>query len=318
MIGYGHQFLDACKLELKWREPSIRSALTTSKLKKTRGSRALSAVRRGRSRLQSPPRDRKFSFVTTGAFIIYFQFSVIKPAIVLERYGPEVSIMLHLLCTSFLAVLVSAPLSAPADPAFSDGNFDTAFGSFGGWVTTGTVSTRAISDIINGTIDPADQSVTFDIALNDYFTTGFFAVLGNVFFNTNGAPDTGTHTLSRSFTLAPGSTYDVAIGFRTVLDGRSPNPDDSYCDFFSARLLGPRGFNSTLFSRIFCNGDGQFNNMAFSVAFQQLAAGQYSLVFTLVEGPEFDTLNTAAGVDNVLVDVTTHAVSTSTKVPIPV
>lgn len=217
-----------------------------------------------------------------------------------------------------VAALLLAALAPPALalPAFTDGDFGAGVGTFGGWVTTGTVGTRGVSDLINGVVNPADASILFNIGLGDYFTTGNFAVLGDVFGPIGDAPDTGTHTLSRTFALAAGATYDLEVRFRSVMDGRAP-PDDSYCDFFEARLDGPAGYQHFFFQRTFCNGDGQFDQQAFVANLADLAAGDYTLTFRLVEGPDFDTLNTAAGVDNVSVDYTATPVPSTTQVPLP-
>jgi hypothetical protein len=217
----------------------------------------------------------------------------------------------------YAALLASVVRITHAESAFTDGDFGGASGALGGWQTSGTVRVTFTNDLINGTIDPADQSLTFDSALADYFTTGYFAVLGNNFGNTNGLPDTGIHILSRTFTLAPGSTYDVTVGLRTTLDGRAAHPDDGYCDFFTARLLGPSGFVGVLFNHVFCNGEGQYDNPNFNMAFSDLASGAYTLEFKLVEGPDFDTLNTAAGIDSVTVDVTANSPPAAVAVPVP-
>ena len=216
---------------------------------------------------------------------------------------------------AFALVSLAFGLSAHADPAFTDGDFGAApGGSLGGWTTTGTVQTRPIADPINGGTFPSDEPFVFDIALADYFTTGAFAVIGDVSGQIAGAPDTGLHRLARSFTLAPaGAPYDLSIGFRSAFEGRSPFPEDSYCDFFAVRLLGPGGFSQLLLSQVFCVGQSQLNQLAFSANVSDLDAGTYTLEFVLNEGPEFDTLNTAAAVDNVSVEVT----GTPYAVPLP-
>lgn len=216
-----------------------------------------------------------------------------------------------------LLLLATVHLSAEAVPAFTDGSFGTGSGTLGGWVATGTVATRGISDLINGAVNLADASILFNLGLNDYFTTDSYVVLGDVFGPIGDAPDTGTHTLSRSFTLAAGATYDLEVRFRSVMDGRAP-PDDSYCDVFEARLDGPAGYQHFFFQRAFCNGDAQFDQPAFVANLTNLAAGDYTLVFKLIEGPDFDTLNTAAGVDNVSVEYTAVPQPAATQVPLPV
>src|SRR5262245_14222950 len=190
--------------------------------------------------------------------------------------------------------------AAAAYPAFSDGDFGaSAGGSLGAWTTSGTVQTRPTTDPINGGTFPGDAPFVFDTALADYFTTGAFAVLGDAAGQIAGAPDLGTSRLSRAFTLpSAGAPYSLAVGFRSAFDGRSSDPDASYCDSFFVRLLGPSGFSQVLTSQVFCVGMSQFSLPNFSTTVSSLPAGDYTLEFAMQEDPEFDTLNTAAAVDN--------------------
>jgi hypothetical protein len=83
-------------------------------------------------------------------------------------------------------------------------------------------------------------------------------VLGDVFGPIGNAPDTGTHTLSCAFTIAPGATYYLEIRFHSVMDGRAP-PGDGFCDYFEARLDGPAGSRHLFFQPTFCTGEAQFD-----------------------------------------------------------
>jgi hypothetical protein len=201
--------------------------------------------------------------------------------------------------------------SAQAFPAFTDGDFGSSgSGTLNSWAGDGVVQTRAVDDPINGGALPADAPEVFDTALAPYFTTGPFAVLGDASGRIADAPDSGLHILARGFVLPPGGApYDLDIRYRTAFDGHASVPEEVACDAFVARLNGPDDFFQVLSTTMLCNGDPQQNQLDFQLVVPDLPAGSYDIWFTLLEGGAPDTLNTAAGVDSVTIEVTGTAVA---------
>lgn len=217
-------------------------------------------------------------------------------------------------------LLWSAPvfaLSIPVGELIANGGFQTSTGtvSLSGWTGVGTTNGRASTNAINTSGGNA--------GFNSFFTSAF-AVLGDSSGAIGGAPDAGTHSLSQTFELPSFlqdvaiASYDLQISFWTAFDGRDDNTAATTgprLDRFAADLSGISLFAQD--SLIFPSGapsvnsaNNQWVNAPFSATLLGMAPGFYTLTFSLFEdnGTGVRFTNTAAGIDNVSVVGTAHAV----------
>jgi hypothetical protein len=229
----------------------------------------------------------------------------------------------------------SAPvyaLTIPVGELIANGGFHTSTSTststflLENWNGTGTFHGRASTNAINTNLG--------NQGFNGFFSSTF-AVLGDTGGTTSasaaigGAPNAGTHSLFQIFELQAIlddlaiASYDLQISFRTVFDGRHDNTattTNPRPDRFSAQLSGPNGVALTLFSQNSLNfpsgvpaagsANNQLVNDPFSATLLGLTPGFYTLSFTLFEdnGTGVRFTNTAAGIDNVSVIGTAHAV----------
>lgn len=226
----------------------------------------------------------------------------------------------------------SAPvyaLTIPVGDLIANGGFQTNTGaaSLSGWSGTGITNGRLSNNAINTTGGNA--------GFNGFFSSTF-AVLGDTGGTTSasaaigGAPNAGTHSLFQTFELQAIlddlaiASYDLQISFRTVFDGRDEHTattTDPLLDRFFAQLSGPSGFSTVqFFSQDSLNfprnapaagsANNQLVNNPFGASLLGLTPGFYTLSFSLFEnnGAGARFTNTAAGIDNVSVIGTAHAV----------
>lgn len=219
----------------------------------------------------------------------------------------------------------SAPvyaLTIPVGDLIANGGFQTSAGaaSLSGWSGTGITNGRLSNNAINTNGGNA--------GFNSFFSSAF-AALGDTSAAIGGTPDAGTNSLFQTFELQAIlddlaiASYDLQISFRTVFDGRDDNTaatTNPRPDRFSAQLSNSSGFTFELFSQNSLNfpsnapaagsANNQLVNDPFSATLQGLTPGFYTVSFTLFEdnGTGVRFTNTAAGIDNVSVIGTAHAV----------
>ena len=200
--------------------------------------------------------------------------------------------------------------------------------SLGEQITDGGFPTLASWDV-SGSVDigtPIDTINTSggNAGFNSFFDSSF-ANLGDVSGIIGGAPNTGTATLSQTFTLSSSnnasqvSSYDLDISFFTVFDGDDSIPF-SVLDIFSASLNGTLLFSQDSAPLPDCTPssacpNNQVVNDPFSTTLFGLAPGTYTLTFTLNEAPTTSggsVTNTSAGIDNVSVIALAHIPEPST------
>ena len=211
---------------------------------------------------------------------------------------PNFQQRLSLLIALILGVGFLAARNAYAVPVgeqIIDGGFNANLTS---WTTFGTVSARAGGDAIN---------ITGGNAGFDNFFGSSFAVLGDSTGNIGGSEDSGTHSISQTFSLPVISgTYDLTISFSSVFDG-DDRDNINQVDIFRVLLNSTELFQQNSFPLPNCGpsdsptcSNSQLAQNPFSQTVFALPGGTYTLKFELAENNNAQS-NTAVGIDNVSV-----------------
>ena len=225
---------------------------------------------------------------------------------------------------AFIAAGAAQALTVSVGEQIMNGDFGTSAGTLTGWTMSGTVHTRAVTDAINAGGGNNNQSGVFDRGLSSsdvaFFSTDAFAVFGDTsgtIFSTGGnnAPNSGTHTLSQSFTLDSTiggdqvTSYDLDINIQSAFDGTT----GTSADIFQATLILPDLTTVILFSQAHSStSSGQFSNDPYAMMLLGMLPGDYTLEFSLVEQDQNgNNTTTAAGIDNVSI------MAEATLVPLP-
>lgn len=209
----------------------------------------------------------------------------------------------------FLLIEITIPQAHAISLSIGDQIVNGSFTSdLSSWTASGETNRRYSTDNIN-------QIRAGNDAFNGTFQSGGFAVLGDHSSFGEGTPDSGTHTLSQTFSLPaiflgnPVDSYDLTVGFITAFQGSG-----GVVDNFSASLDAMTLFSQT--SSAFpscgpnnsstCQHDPLVNN-PFTALITGLQPGLYTLTFALVENspprgePQNNDGNTFAGIDSVYV-----------------
>ena len=215
-----------------------------------------------------------------------------------------------LLIHSGMLVSQAQAIPLPVGEQIKNGPFGTnAAPSLASWTTTGTVNARPSTNVINTSGGNAGFNSFFDSA---------FAVLGDDAGGIAGDPESGTHSISQSFTLplVIGNVaifiYNLSIDFKAVFDGDdSVNPrlstaKDTFKVFLNNQELASVDSNAlpNCGPGVDClNAQRDFNQLL-PISVTGISPGMYTLKFELNEtsvAGAANATNTAAGIDSVSV-----------------